>query len=750
MKHLNSVGLFLLSCTCLQLSAAAPLRAGISREAEALVNWKASLASADESLGSWSLANSTSLCSWTHISCDPAGHITWLDLDDTSLNGTLDRLDFSAFPQLKSLVLSNNSLYGTLPAGIGNLTSLVHLDISDNPYLRGAIPHSIGQLKHLSGLILSDLGLDGTLPEEIGNLTTLEELRLNSVLLTGSIPPTIGMLVKLRMLTMQQNNLTGNIPLQIGNMTELYALYFSDNYLEGQLPGTISNLINLQELDLSINQLGGHIVTELGNSSSLYLVDISNNNFSGLFPSSICMGSMLRTVSARYNAFTGIHRQTFQNCTSLQFVFFTANNIVADIRDIFGEHLVQLQMIAFSQNQLYGTLLADEGEIFFCNYTGLDLIDLSDNVLDGGLSKCFWDIPWLGFMDLSNNSFNGVVPLSRKFPYALEYLRLANNHFEGPFPLALKKCKNLTTLDLGGNNFSGTIPYWISKDLPGLCFFRLSSNMFDGIIPRQILQFRRLQLLDLSKNKLTGAIPDDFVNFTGMAYEQNDDSGYHQFAGKIQIVWKNVDYVYTTKIAGMVGIDLSGNVLSQEIPGGLATLLGLRYLNLSGNHLSGCIPEDIGNLVLLESLDLSRNQLSGEIPPSFTGLKSMSALNLSSNRLYGMIPMGSQLQTLVDPSIYINNLGLCGFPLEDCVHSSPSKQNERSQAEDREALWLYCFVAAGFIFGFWLYWGMLSFYNETGRCAFYQYVDNMQEKFTKKVHSCISWFKAKALNERLQ
>jgi Leucine-rich repeat (LRR) protein len=364
-------------------------------------------------------------------------------------------------------------------------------------------------------------------------------------------------------------------------------------------------LIILQELDLSINQLGGHIVTELGNFSSLDMVDISHNKFSGLFPPSICMGNVLRDVIAEYNRFTGIHHQTFQNCTSLQTVVFTANNIVADIRDIFGEHQRQLLMIAFSQNQLYGTLLTDEGEIFFCNYTSLDLIDLSNNALHGGLSKCFWDIPSLGFMDLSNNSFDGVVPLSRSFPYSLEYLRLANNHFKGPFPLALKKCKNLTTLDLGGNNFSGTIPSWISKDLPGLRFFRLSSNMFDGIIPRQILQFSRLQLLDLSKNKLTGAIPDDFLNFTGMAYEQNDDSGYHQFPGKIQIVWKNVDYVYITKIAGMVGIDLSGNVLSQEIPGGLTTLLVLRYLNLSGNHLSGCIPEDIGNLVLLESLDLS-------------------------------------------------------------------------------------------------------------------------------------------------
>lgn len=204
---------------------------------------------------------------------------------------------------------------------------------------------------------------------------------------------------------------------------------------------------------------------------------------------------------------------------------------------------------------------------------------------------------------------------------------------------------------------------------------------------------------------------------------------------QIQIVWKNVDHVYTTMMIaeGMSGIDLSGNSLSQEIPNGLTTLLGLRYLNLSGNHLSGCIPKDIGNLVLLEALDLSENQLSGEIPLSFADLKGMSALNLSSNGLSGRIPTGSQLQTLVDPSIYSNNPGLCGFPLKDCVNSSTSTQNETGQAEDRETLWVYCFAAAGFISGFWLYWGVFCFRSETWRCAFYQYVDNMQEKVTRKI-----------------
>nr|CDM85557.1 unnamed protein product [Triticum aestivum] len=622
MRPLHPVGL-LLSCSCLLLCAVAPVRADTRREVEALVRWKASLSGADESLGPWSMANSTSLCSWTQITCDPDGsHIRDLDLAYISLNGTLDKLDFSAFPHLRSLILIQNGLIGTIPAAIGNLASLVILRIMHNPYLRGGIPRSIGQLKQLSVLQLEALGLHSTLPEEIGNLTSLTLLDINLVSLAGSIPPTIGMLIQLRELSLIGNNLTGSIPMEIGNMTGLQTVDLHENYLGGQLPGTISHLVKLQYLHLSENQLVGHIFPGLGNSSLLEVVRMANNDFSGAFPSSICVKGALWTVSAEYNGFTGIHHQTFQNCTTLQEVDFTANNIVAELSDCFSEHPAQLSTMALSQNQLHGTLLTDR--------------------------------------------------------------------------------------DLGGNDFSGTIPSWVSISLPELIFLRLSSNMFDGIIPQEILQFRLLQILDLSKNKLIGPVPDDFRNFTGMAEEQRryPDSKFYQV--QIHIVWKNVDYVYNLRIEAMVGIDLSG-----------------------------CIPEDIGNLVWLESLDLSRNQLSGEIPSSFASLKSMSVLNLSSNGLSGRIPTGNQLQTLVDPSIYSNNPGLCGFPLKDCVNSTPT-QNEVSQAEDREALWLYCFVAAGFIFGFWLYWGIFLVRSESWRCAFYQHVDNMQAKVTKKMPCVVS------------
>ncbi|XP_037416838.1 MDIS1-interacting receptor like kinase 2-like [Triticum dicoccoides] len=576
------------------------------------------------------MANSASLCRWTYITCDSARHIKELSIFKASLNGTLDEFDFSAFPQLKSLYLLDTGLYGTIPAGIGNLTSLVMLEIHRSPYLRGAIPRSIGQLKHLALLHLTFLGLNGTLPEEIGNLTKLEKLELHSVTLTGSIPPTIGMLGKLQELRLVGNNLTGSIPMEIGNMTQLQIMELESNYLEGQLPGTIFHLVKLLFMTLSENQLVGTISPELGNSS-LWDIDIAHNNFSGLFPPSICVAGKLSAVSAGHNGFTGIHRQTFQNCTTLELVDFTANNIVAELSDCFSEHPEQLKTMSFSQNQVHGTLLTDRGEDFLCNCTHLHLLDLSNNALHGGLSKCFWKLQYLQFLDLSSNSFSGVVPFSSTCQDYLKYLLLANDNFTGTFSLGLKKCRNLTTLDLGGNSFSG-----------------------------------------------------------------------------------------------MAGIDLSGNSLSQEIPHGLTSLLGLRYLNLSGNRLSGYIPGDIGNLVLLESLDLSRNQLRGEIPQGFADLKSISALNLSNNMLSGRIPMGDQLRTLDDPSIYNNNLGLCGSPSEDCLSSSTPTQAETSLDEDREALWFYCFVAAGFISGFWLYMGFL-FRSETWRYSFYQYVDSMQD-----------------------
>jgi hypothetical protein len=142
----------------------------------------------------------------------------------------------------------------------------------------------------------------------------------------------------------------------------------------------------------------------------------------------------------------------------------------------------------------------------------------------------------------------------------------------------------------------------------------------------------------------------------------------------------------------MIGIDLSSNYLSGEIPVELLNLGAIRFLNLSRNNLSGGIPSNIGNLKDVESLDLSWNQISGHIPPTISHLIFLSSLNLSNNLLSGEIPTGNQLQTLNDPSVYSNNLGLCGVLLSiPCKNNSSSTTTLDGAKEDHhelETLWL--------------------------------------------------------------
>jgi hypothetical protein len=203
------------------------------------------------------------------------------------------------------------------------------------------------------------------------------------------------------------------------------------------------------------------------------------------------------------------------------------------------------------------------------------------------------------------------------------------------------------------------------------------------------------------------------------------------YVQRIDVNWKMRSYQFEGAIALMIGIDLSANSFSGEIPSEIANLQGLRFLNLSRNHLSGCIPENIGELELLESLDCSWNELSGAIPSSMSKLLSLSSLNLSNNNLSGQIPTGNQLQTLDNPSIYNNNSGLCGFPLSACSNGSSGTMEtlDRSKKHDTEieTLYFYYSIIAGFALGLWLWFGSLVFFR-MWRSSLFSSVDRIQEK----------------------
>ncbi|KAJ1295225.1 hypothetical protein BS78_01G208000 [Paspalum vaginatum] len=334
----------------------------------------------------------------------------------------------------------------------------------------------------------------------------------------------------------------------------------------------------------------------------------------------------------------------------------------------------------------------------FCRLLSLQILDLSNNQLTGELPDCWWEMQALQFMDLSNNFFSVV-----------------------------RGCEDLATLDIGNNKFYGEIPHWIGDDVPALKILSLKSNNFTGEIPAVISKLSQLQLLDLSNNSLTGIIPSEFGNLVSMKNPKIvsntgslDGSTYQD---RIEIIWKGQELIFQRILELMTGIDLSANSLSQCIPKELTNLQGLRFLNLSGNNLSCTIPQNIGSFKYLESLDLSLNNLSGVIPPGISDLLYLSKLNLSNNHLSGKIPIGNQLQTLNDPSIYGNNPGLCGYPLNSCTNGTLAFGDINvGEFQDQ---WLCYWVIAGIVFGFWLWWGMLFSIPKWRRSIFF-FVDRMQ------------------------
>ncbi|GKV33054.1 hypothetical protein SLEP1_g41603, partial [Rubroshorea leprosula] len=136
-----------------------------------------------------------------------------------------------------------------------------------------------------------------------------------------------------------------------------------------------------------------------------------------------------------------------------------------------------------------------------------------------------------------------------------------------------------------------------------------------------------------------------------------------RYEGQLWVVAKGRDMFYDQLLYLVNSIDLASNNLSGDMPEGLTNLSRLGTLNLSMNHLTGKIPASIGSLQWLETLDLSRNQLTGTIPPSMASITALNHLNLSHNHLSGPIPTTNQFQTFIDPSIYEDNIGLCGPPL---------------------------------------------------------------------------------------
>ncbi|GLJ19152.1 hypothetical protein SUGI_0343920 [Cryptomeria japonica] len=636
-------------------------------ERDYLLHFKSSLLDPlNQVLNSWHGFN---CCEWNGIQCHPhTHHVIRLDL-----HSSYDAR-YGLRPGLKR-PLSN--LSGDVLSPLVNLEQLEHLDLSWNNFSGVPIPPGLDRLKSLRYLDLSWAGFAGDIPTELGNMSTLlyldlsgylglrmvnmrawwgnmrhlRELILDSVDMSrvesNELDNALSAMYSLTRLQMFVCHLSGGIPPSLANLTNLTHLRLQTNSFNGSIPSSLLSLPRLQHVDLSRNKdLGGNLSSLLPqHSSSLHTLHLYHTAVGGSIPDSVANISSL-TVLDLYSCYVESIPSTMANLTALKELDLSGNMLRGQIPP-FGDRPslgrpFPLAYIDLSQNQLDGPIPPK----LLTAFPNLQHVDMSYNILTGKIPPLIGQLLSLESLALGNNKLEGDLPHSL-MGSRLQTLDLHNNNLQGQLPLLSVL---LGLLDVSENQLSGSIPAEIGE-YRKLGYLSLSRNHLNGSIPPSICQIPWLYFLDLSNNKLTGNIPTcnilacnipAYVENCTLIEMLNLENNYLE--GKLSRQFANMPSLKTLK--------LGGNGLNSYIPSSLANCKQLEILDLSNNRMIGKIPNWIGQLSNLKVLILRSNRLEDIIPSEITTLPLLQILDLSSNRISGIIPGNiSSLQAMKNQTV---------------------------------------------------------------------------------------------------
>ncbi|KAK7325317.1 hypothetical protein VNO77_29477 [Canavalia gladiata] len=278
-----------------------------------------------------------------------------LELAGMDLGGSFSNTFATQLITLKTLLLQENHIFGSIPSSLANLSRLFILNLTSNllngtisseicrlPNLeqlflshnlfKTSIPESLGSCLNLGLLDLSHNQFSGRIPESLGNLVRLNSLFLNNNLLSGPIPPALGRCSNLYKLDLSYNRLTGSIPLELTGLREIRIfINVSHNHLEGPLPIELSKLEKVQEMDLSSNYLTGTIFPQIAGCIAVSMINFSNNFLQGKIPESLGDLKNLQSFDVSSNQLSGMIPATLGNIETFTFVNLSYNNLEGKI-----------------------------------------------------------------------------------------------------------------------------------------------------------------------------------------------------------------------------------------------------------------------------------------------------------------------------------------------------------------------------------------------------------------------------------
>ncbi|KAF6174872.1 hypothetical protein GIB67_026360 [Kingdonia uniflora] len=212
-----------------------------------------------------------------------------LDLSNNKITGFSS--DFwSLGRSFKTLNLSYNQIFGSLPSNIGNFGGWESLDLSFNSF-SGVIPASFSSLSGLQVLKLDGNGFGGSIPVRILKCQNLVSVSITSNQITGTVPDGFNIAFpKLKNLDISGNAIQGR-SLDISGMKSITYLNISMNMFKGFVMGVFEaplevnanssfNWSHLVYLDLSENQLSGESFHDLNDAHNLKHLNLAHNRFS--------------------------------------------------------------------------------------------------------------------------------------------------------------------------------------------------------------------------------------------------------------------------------------------------------------------------------------------------------------------------------------------------------------------------------------------------------------------------------------
>ncbi|XP_044488622.1 leucine-rich repeat receptor-like protein kinase PXC2 [Mangifera indica] len=542
-----------------------------------LIFFKAGLEDSEGKLISWN-EEDESPCNWVGVKCDArTNRVTQLALDGLSLSGHVGR-GLSRLQFLQVLSLSKNNLTGTINPDLSRFSTLQVMDFSENNLsgsipdelfkqcwtlrvvsfannnLNGQLPDSLSYCPNLVSVNFSSNQLSGRLPAGLWYLRSLQSLDLSDNLLEGEVVDGIANLYDLRALKLGKNRFSGPLPDDIGGCSLLKVVDFSENSFSGSLPDSLQRLNSCASLYLRGNSFTGEVPEWVGELGNLEKLDLSQNHFSGRIPFSIGNLHLLKELNVSMNQFTGGLPESLINCVNLLSIDISQNNMTGNLP--FWIFKMRLQRLSLSGNRLGGRI--DYASFSSLNQ-GLEVLDLSSNVLSGEIPSNIGVLRSLLLLNMSRNYLFGSIPASVGALKATQILDLSKNWLNGSIPSEIGGAVSLKELRLEKNYLTGKIPTQI-ENCSSLTSLILSQNNLTGSFPAAIANLSNLQYVDLSFNNLTGSLPKGLTNLSHLV---SFNISHNHFQGELP-VGGFFNTISASSVSG--NPSLCGSVVNQSCP----------------------------------------------------------------------------------------------------------------------------------------------------------------------------------------